>query len=115
MPNATFRRLILWVHDPVTLSDWYHAAFGWPITVDERAEGWIELDAGGGMRVALHAGGPGTGQHWPKLQVQVDQVVETRAALLATGISMGEIQRWKHMEWSEGVDPEGNVFQVVNR
>lgn len=108
-------RIILWVRDPVSLSDWYRMALGWPIAVDERAEGWIELDAGGGMRLALHAGNVERGGHWPKIQVRVEDVAAERAALMARGVHMGAIKRWKYLTWSEGEDPEGNVFQVVNR
>lgn len=115
MPHASLCRLILRVRDPVALSDWYRLAFGWPIAVDERAEQWIELDAGGGFVLALHGGSQGRAQHWPKIQVHVSDVTTERASLIAKGVAMGEVQTWKHLAWSEGEDPEGNVFQITNR
>lgn len=115
MPTATLCRIILWVREPVALSAWYQRAFGWTIAVDERADGWIELDTGGGMRVALHAGRKAPAHHWPKLQVRVENIEQARAAFITQGIALDGIQNWKEMAWCEGADPEGNVFQLVNR
>lgn len=115
MTNACLCRIILWVADPAGLSAWYLSTFGWPVTVDERAEGWIELAAGGGMTLALHAGNPGRGGHWPKIQIRVGDVAAERAALIAKGVAMGGISTWKHLCWCEGEDPAGNVFQISNR
>src|SRR4051812_12932245 len=115
MTSPSLCRLLLWVHDCSALADWYKATFGWTIAVDERAEQWIELDAGG-FTLALHGGSKGPSKRvWPKMQIRVDDVAAYRARLIGRGIAMGEIQQWKHLAWSEGKDPEGNIFQIANR
>ena len=113
--GTAFRRLIVHVADPVALAAWYHRLFGWQITVDDRADGWIELDAGSGVVLALHGGARGPCPHWPKIQVHVADVSQAHAVLIAGGIDMSQIQSWRHLEWAEGADPEGHVFQIVNR
>jgi predicted enzyme related to lactoylglutathione lyase len=115
LPQASFQRLILHVADPVVMAAWYQQVFGWQITIDERAEGWIELSAGGDMVVALHGGARGRTPQWPKIQVRVADVAAARTALMDAGIVMGEAQRWRHLEWAEGADPEGHVFQIANQ
>lgn len=115
MTTPALCRLLLWVDDCAALADFYTTTFGWTISVDERAEQWIELDAGG-FCLALHGGRHGPRQRgWPKIQVRVADVAAFRSTLIARGIAMGEIQSWKTLAWSEGADPEGNIFQIANR
>jgi catechol 2,3-dioxygenase-like lactoylglutathione lyase family enzyme len=114
MGPACLCRLILHVRDPGTLAAWYVATFDWRIVVDERTDGWIELDAGG-FTLALHAGARSVPGHWPKLQIRVPQVAAAKAALALRGLALGEIQEWKGLAWAEGADPEGNTIQIVNR
>ncbi|MBA2479213.1 MAG: VOC family protein [Planctomycetes bacterium] len=83
--------------------------------MDERKEKWIELDAGG-FCLALHGGSKGSSKRvWPKMQIRVEDVEAYRARLIARGIEMSKVHKWKTLEWSEGKDPEGNIFQVSNR
>lgn len=44
-----------------------------------------------------------------------DDVEADRAALVAKGVRMREISRWGAIELCDGVDPEGNIFQISNR
>ena len=111
MTTARAHRLILRVRDPGALATWYGKVFGWPVSLDERAEGWIELDAGGFV-LALHAGREQEAHEWPKLQIVVGEVEAARERLIAQGVAMEPVQHWKHLSWSEGRDPEGNVFQI---
>lgn len=108
-------RLILHVRDPAALAAWYVATFGWRIAVDERGEGWIELDAGGGFLLALHAGARSKPNHWPKIQLRVQDVALAKVELAQNGVILGEIQTWKNQQWAEGSDPEGNTFQISIR
>ena len=105
-------RLILQVKDPASLADWYVATFGWRIGVDERSEGWIEVDAGGGFMLAFRGGARSKANHWPKIQLRVPDVAFAKAELAKKGVILGEIQSWKTQQWAEGSDPEGNTFQI---
>ena len=111
MTAARAHRLILNVRDPGALATWYGLVFGWQVSLDERDEGWIELEAGGFV-LALHTGPPRDTQEWPKLQIVVGEVEAVRERLIAHGVAMDAVQHWKHLSWSEGRDPEGNVFQI---
>jgi hypothetical protein len=114
MAEPQLARLILWVKDADSLSNWYCQTFSWTEKFRDDDAGWIELDANGFI-LALHCGSDLKPRRWPKMQVVVDDVSEYRATLIQMGIKMGEIQKWKHLEWSECSDPEGNTVQICNR
>ena len=115
MTTLSLTRLIFQVKDPVALSAWYRKAFGWKIAVDERANQWIELDTGNGITLALSGGAPKKARFWPKIQIKVANVAATSKKLTAKGITMSKISSWETLQWAEGTDPEGNVFQISNR
>ena len=114
MLEARLVRLILWVRDPVALVNWYCETFSWRESVREVAEGWIEIDANGFI-LALHGGTDLKPRRWPKIQVAVDDVAQFRAQLMQRGVKMSVIYEWKHLQWSECGDPEGNTVQICNR
>lgn len=114
MSEPKLVRLLLWVADVQMLSDWYCKTFGWKELVNEAADGWIELDAGGFI-LALHGKATVQPRHWPKIQIAVGDVATYREKMIASGIAMGDIAEWKHLQWCECVDPEGNTVQISNR
>ena len=64
--------------------------------------------------LALHGGRRGRAASWPKLQIAVADVDDARSQLTALGMGMSVIDRWKHLAWCQGRDPEGHVLQVAN-
>jgi len=88
----------------------------------EAVEGWVELDAGG-TSLALHAipvelakeitltNPPRPRETAPvKLVFVVRDLEAERARLVSLGMSMSEVRAWGACD---GIDPEGNVFQLA--
>ncbi|MGZ3305791.1 MAG: hypothetical protein ACXU8U_08005, partial [Asticcacaulis sp.] len=65
--------------------------------------------------IALHAGAKGKPNcHTPKIAFKCDDVPAMREALIKRGIAMGRL--WSgEICFSDGVDPDGNAFQISNR
>ena len=67
---------------------------------------------------AAKAAGPGTAPRvdtWIKLCFVVDDVDRERAALVERGVTMRDVHRWEGIAFCDGVDPEGNIFQITTR
>ena len=50
-----------------------------------------------------------------KLCFHVDDVDRTRATLVAARVRMREAHRHGDVAFCDGIDPEGNVFQITTR
>ena len=98
------------------------------VPVDEtEADQWLRFDAGGCF-LALHAipaaiakdieitQPPQARSDTPiKLTFHADDVDAARARLIAHGAQMLEVRRFGSLSLCDGLDPEGNVFQISNR
>ena len=115
---------ILFVDDVEGMRDFYVARFD--LRVIHQEPGFIRLDTGGAV-LALHAirrpdgasplsapPAPRTGSAI-KLCFRVADVDEERARLAAAGVVMREIHRYSDVAFCDGLDPEGNVFQLTTR
>lgn len=116
------RRAILFVKDMGRMLAFYRNAMGLAPLQQEAVEEWAELDAGG-TSLALHAipvewakeitltSPPRRRDTAPvKLVFVVPDLEAERARLVSLGVSMSEIRAWGACD---GVDPEGNVFQIT--
>lgn len=112
---------ILFVDDVARMQAFYQGTLGLPVISAE--PGWVELDAGG-VVFALHAIRPARQLPDPppervdspiKLCFHVDDVAATRATLVAAGIRMREVHQYSGVTFCDGIDPEGNVFQITTR
>ena len=107
--------------------EFYHDALGLPLLSDPADPGWAELDAGGSV-LALHAippriardisitTPPRAREETPfKLVFAVDDVAGLRRHLSTRGGTMFEAKSSGSGPSSscDGLDPEGNVFQIV--
>jgi catechol 2,3-dioxygenase-like lactoylglutathione lyase family enzyme len=110
-------RVILFAADVRRLRDFYSEAFG--LTVVEDDGGWVRL-ATGGAELALHAIPGATPVVEPahpradapaKIVFEVDDLEATRDRLSRLGAPM----RATVVDHADGVDPEGNVFQIALR
>jgi predicted enzyme related to lactoylglutathione lyase len=114
-------RAILFVKDLPRMTAFYRDMLGF--TVTSGSAGWIEFDAGP-VALALHAipaalaagivieTPPRVREQAPvKLSFAVPDVAAERARLSAAGVVMREARSWG----CDGVDPEGNVFQLIAR
>jgi catechol 2,3-dioxygenase-like lactoylglutathione lyase family enzyme len=76
---------------------------------------WVEFDAGG-CWFALHAAKKSGAfqNNWNKIVMYSRNVPKRRTELIAKGVKMGEIFRFKDIELCDGEDPDGNRFQISN-
>ena len=118
---------LLFAKDMKKMADFYHDALGLPYLSAPTDPGWIEFDAGG-TRLALHAipprisrqinitTPPRAREETPiKLVFEVDDVDGMRRHLNARGATMFEarVLGGGRGQSCDGLDPEGNVFQLV--
>ncbi len=116
------QRVIVFVKDLPRMTAFYVDGVGLRVVPGSAADGWVELDAGGAT-LALHAipaaiaaritigDPPAAREDTPiKLVFAVDDLDAARARLAAHGAVMSEPRSWPACD---GVDPEGNVFQIV--
>jgi catechol 2,3-dioxygenase-like lactoylglutathione lyase family enzyme len=114
-------RAVLFVKDLRRMTAFYRDTLGLKVT--SGSAGWIELDAGP-VALALHAipaavaagivieTPPRVREGSPvKLSFAVADVAAERTRLVAEGVVMREVRPGS----CDGVDPEGNVFQLVAR
>lgn len=110
---------ILFVNDAALIQAFY-ASLG--MTVVDGSGDFVRLaDPSGGAVLAIHASkavGPPTGPRTDtaiKLCFQVDDVERERTALIARGVTMRDLHRWEGIAFCDGIDPEGNIFQITSR
>jgi len=112
---------LIFVDDVPRMQAFYHGTLGLPVITAE--PGWVRLDAGE-VVLALHAIPPGPALPEPaperidasiKLCFHVEDVDRVRGTLIAAGVRMREVQRYDGMTFCDGIDPEGNVFQITTR
>jgi catechol 2,3-dioxygenase-like lactoylglutathione lyase family enzyme len=114
-------RAILFVKDFDRLLAFYCNTLGLRVLTRQETPGWVELDAGG-TALALHAvpseiardiaisSPPRTREESPtKLVFVVPNVESERARPVSLGVPMSDVRSWGACD---GVDPEGNVFQI---
>ncbi len=114
-------QVILFVHDAPRMQAFYEQ-LGLAVVDGDAASGFVRLaDARGGAVLALHATaavGPPTGpRHDSALKpcFHVDDAEAARAALVARGATMREVRRFGTVAICDGIDPEGNIFQLTTR
>ena len=113
-------RIILFVADVQKCATFYREHFGFKALPDtaEPSE-WAELDTGG-CRLAFHrargAKGPtGSKDHPHKIVFFAKDVNATRAVLISRGVSMKKVQSFESIQFCDGTDAEGHVFQISDR
>jgi catechol 2,3-dioxygenase-like lactoylglutathione lyase family enzyme len=112
---------ILFVHDAAAMQAFYEG-LGLHVIDGDAAGGFVRLaDLDGGGVLALHtskAVGPGDAPRVDtaiKLCFQVDDVDGERAKLVARGVEMRDPHRFESIAFCDGIDPEGNIFQITTR
>ncbi|MDR0241604.1 MAG: VOC family protein [Burkholderia sp.] len=118
-------RIILYVQDVARLKAFYQRHFELP-AIEEIDGEWVVLDAGA-IELALHRAGPafrhatapasakaGTGN--VKLVFRIDADIDAhRNRLAGGGVTVRDLKRFDGFpcRMFDGIDPEGNVFQVM--
>jgi catechol 2,3-dioxygenase-like lactoylglutathione lyase family enzyme len=116
LPPMRLGRVILFAADVGRLRDFYREAFG--LALLEDSPGWVRLDADG-TELALHAipgATPVAEPPHPRADVPVKLVFEVDDLEAARErLSRLAPMRAPVAGHSDGVDPEGNVFQIALR
>ena len=112
---------MIFAKDMDRMTAFYRDAVGLRLIPEARQEGWVEFDAGG-CRLALHAipadiakdiqitTPPRPRSNTPiKLVFETPDLEAARAHLVSQGAVMHEPRKGA----CDGLDPEGNVFQIV--
>jgi catechol 2,3-dioxygenase-like lactoylglutathione lyase family enzyme len=112
-------QVMLFVTDMARMKAFYRGIIGLPV-LEDGAE-WARLgDAG--CALALHVL-PGSIPDPPiprldsyiKVCFHADDVDAMRASLVERGVEMKELHRFESATFCNGVDPEGNIFQITSR
>jgi catechol 2,3-dioxygenase-like lactoylglutathione lyase family enzyme len=116
------RRAIIFVKDLEVMREFYRDTLGLRPIPGSEEPGWVEFDAGN-SRLALHAiptpiadaisiaDPPRPREDTPiKLVFLVGDVDAERSRLVAQGVTMFPTRPWGACD---GIDPEGNVFQIA--
>jgi catechol 2,3-dioxygenase-like lactoylglutathione lyase family enzyme len=116
------RRAMIFAKDMDRMTAFYRDGFGLRLIPEARQDGWVEFEAGG-CTLALHAipaelakdiditSPPHPRSDTPmKLVFETPDLQAARNHLLSQGAFMQEPRNWGACD---GVDPEGNVFQIV--
>jgi catechol 2,3-dioxygenase-like lactoylglutathione lyase family enzyme len=114
-------QVIVFTADVARLRDFYTGALG--LGVLEDSPGWCRLDAGGCV-LALHAlpkepmppdPAPAREDSYLKIGFHTEDVDARRAELAARGVRMRDVHRFGDLTFCDGLDPDGNVFQITSR
>lgn len=118
-------RVILYVRDVALLKAFYQRYFALPV-VEEIDSEWVVLDAGA-VELALHLAGPifrraaaptsaKADSSTVKLVFRIDTDIHThRDRLARDDVTVRDLKRYDGYPYRmyDGIDPEGNVFQVM--
>ncbi len=118
------RQAMIFAKDMERMIAFYRDGLGLRLLPETRQDGWVEFDAGG-VLLALHAipahiaatidiaTPPRAREDTPiKLVFEAADIATARTHLIAHGAVMFEPRT---SGGCDGLDPEGNVFQVVER
>ena len=121
-------RVILFAKDMKAMLAFYEGILGLGrLSGPEDSEDFVSLSAGG-IQISLHkipqryaknitiTNPPAAREDVPmKVAFRVEDVDKMRARLESQGIEMRKIQTSNNVRFCDGIDPEGNVFQISNR
>ena len=121
-------RVILFVKDMKVMQAFYEGILGLEqISNSENSKDFVSLNAGG-IQICLHqipqryaknieiTDPPIPREETPmKVAFRVANVEDTRAQLESHEIKMQKVQKGKKVCFCDGIDPEGNIFQISNR
>lgn len=109
------KRVILFVRDIEAVGAFYQNQLGLPVKDKPSEPGWLELDTGA-CTLALHSGGEtNESPRSPKIVFASTDVDLTRSELISRGARVAPVRTFGGLEFCEGKDPEGNLFQISNR
>jgi catechol-2,3-dioxygenase len=112
--DLEIKRVILFVRDVAAVAVFYREVLGLRVKNADSPD-WLEFDAGA-CTLALHNGGtPNHARRSPKIVFAAADVEGTREELMKRGARLGPVKGFGTLQFCDGKDPEGNVFQISNR
>jgi catechol 2,3-dioxygenase-like lactoylglutathione lyase family enzyme len=121
--NLKISRVILFVDDIQKTTDFYENIIGLKI-LDDSDKGFIIFDAGG-CQLCLHQipskyiepnnTYEAREDSYTKVVFYSDNVERDRAELIAKGVRMKKVIKFEGIEFCDGCDCEGNIFQISSR
>jgi catechol 2,3-dioxygenase-like lactoylglutathione lyase family enzyme len=120
MKKLDISRIIIFVSNLEKMRDFYQTAFGLERLDDGSAEGFITLNAGA-CQISLHElpGEPESAEacedSYIKFVFGSGNIEADRLFLEKHGARMRKTIRCGEIEFCDGLDPEGNVFQISTR
>lgn len=113
--ELSLKRIIIFAKDVTLLYEFYRRTFdvsdGY-IAADKK---WAELYFDG-VNIAFHNGGfSGEKDRYPKIVFYAKDVEKAKQMLIGRGADMGRVLELDGLALCNGIDPEGNVFQISNR
>ena len=119
-------QVIVFAKDMVKMRAFYADALGLKLVDDSQADEWVRFDAGGAW-FAVHALPAAAAKKIAitdpprrradtaiKYTFHVVDVEATRTRLLDQGGHMFDLKHFGDRTLCDGMDPEGNVFQIAN-
>ena len=108
-------RVIVFTPNVDRLAGFYRSSFGL-IDIGEPSDEWAELD-GGGCSIAFHQIDEhgDTRDGWVKIVFGSKDVRGEKERLESLGLKMSEIVEFGEIELCDGIDPDGNRFQISSR
>jgi catechol-2,3-dioxygenase len=108
-------QVILFVNDVARMQAFYGKGFG--MSVVEQGDGYVRLGSGGCV-LMLHAlreppSATPREDSFIKFCFHTDDIAATREALSALGARMRDCHQYQTVSFCDGVDPEGNIFQIT--
>jgi catechol 2,3-dioxygenase-like lactoylglutathione lyase family enzyme len=115
-PIGQLSRVMLFISDVPKIAAFYRDVLGLTPIGEITAE-WVELEAGSCTIALHHAPKPLSerGQPSAKIVFGVKDVRAGKALLESRGVKMGEIYSFDGIDICDGLDPEGNLFQISSR
>ncbi|NUN48234.1 MAG: VOC family protein [Candidatus Brocadiae bacterium] len=118
---ASLSAVMIFVADVDASAAFYQRHFGFKPRTRTRVPGeFLQLEAGGACLTFHKAWGKqkgptGSPNHPFKIVLRVPRVAAARRRLVAAGVKMGEVKRFGTVQFCDGRDAEGHVFQISNR
>jgi catechol 2,3-dioxygenase-like lactoylglutathione lyase family enzyme len=109
-------RVTMFMRDREKQVVFYRDVLGLPVKGDDSDPNVIEFDAGAGSIILVKGGKVGDLEYGPRVVFYAEDVAGLREELELLGVKVGKLKEFgDNYRAFDGVDPEGNPFQVSSR
>lgn len=108
-------RVIIHMRDRERQLAFYRDVLGLTVKGDESDPNQVELDGGACPILLVKGGKVGELEYGPRLAFFAEDVAGLHEELGLMGIEVGKLKEFGEHRVFDGIDPEGNPFQITNR